>query len=184
MILIVMGVSASGKSTVGQQLAQTLGWTFLEGDDFHPPANVDKMSQGEPLNDRDRWPWLDAIRQTMATLQRQDTSAVITCSALKQSYRDYLRQPATVEAQFVYLKSSPQTLQTRLEQRQGHFMKAAMLESQLATLEEPQAAIVVEVDNSTPPEQVVQAICAQLTENCQPQSANDEGDHDGSQPLE
>ncbi len=163
MILIVMGVSASGKSTIGRLLAQTLNWGFIEGDELHPSVNIQKMSQGQPLSDSDRWPWLDAIRQLIDQLAQHDKSAVITCSALKQSYRDYLCQHHASEVQFIYLKSDPQTLQSRIAQRSGHFMKAGLLQSQLDTLEEPQeAAIVIAVDNSMMPAEVVQTICTHL----------------------
>jgi gluconokinase len=161
MILILMGVSGSGKSTVGRTLAKVLEWDFIEGDDLHPPENVRKMSQGIPLQDSDRWPWLEAIRHNIEALQADDRSAIITCSALKQSYRDLL-QDGLGDLKFIYLKGSRETLQSRLEERQGHFMKEQMLDSQLATLEEPEDAIVMNEDELDSVEQTVQAICDRM----------------------
>lgn len=161
MILILMGVSGSGKSTVGRALAKALQWDFIEGDNLHPSENVRKMSQGIPLHDSDRWPWLKAIRHKIEELQADDCSAVITCSALKQSYRDLL-QDGLSDLKFIYLKGSRETLKSRLEERQGHFMKEQMLDSQLATLEEPEDAIVMNEDELGSVEQTVQAICARL----------------------
>jgi gluconokinase len=143
MIVVVMGVAGSGKTTVGQQLAANLGWRFVEGDDFHPAANVAKMARGQPLTDADRAPWLHALRREMVRSRDRGESLVVTCSALKASYRAILRGDDGAAVQFVYLKVDPAILRQRLQQRQGHFMPASLLASQLAELEEPEDAIVV-----------------------------------------
>jgi gluconokinase len=150
-----MGVAGSGKTTVGCLLASALGWRFYEGDDFHPRANIDKMQHGIPLTDDDRWPWLQALRQVLEACQAQGSSAVLACSALKQTYRDYLTQGGD-EVKLVYLKGSYDLLSQRLAQRRGHFMPAALLTSQFATLEEPRQGLHVDV--STPPDVLVAAI--------------------------
>jgi gluconokinase len=158
LIVIVMGVSGSGKSTVGTLLASALGCTFLEGDAFHPAANVQKMSHGIPLTDEDRAPWLAAIRARLEDSFARGESLVIACSALKQQYRDYLS--ATTPVTWVYLKGSQQMIRARLEHRREHFMKAKMLASQFADLEEPSSAIVADI--SLTPEAIVQRLLPQL----------------------
>jgi len=144
-VLVVMGVSGSGKTTIGQALARRLGYEFVEGDEFHSRANREKMHAGIPLNDDDREPWLAALRTRMSALIARKGSAVVTCSALKRSYRDKLRQAGV---RFVYLKVSRDVLHERLARRRGHFFNPALLESQLATLEEPRDALVVNGDAS------------------------------------
>lgn len=147
-VLVVMGVSGSGKSTVAKPLATRLGWPFQEGDDLHPAANVAKMAAGHPLDDADRAPWLDAIAAWIAAHLRDGTGGVVTCSALRRAYRDRLRQ-AGPGVTFVYLKGSRTVIGERVAQRRGHFMPAALLDSQFATLEEPASdehAIVVDID--------------------------------------
>jgi gluconokinase len=134
-MLVVMGVSGSGKSTIARRLADTLGWDFLDGDDLHPPANVARMRAGVPLEDADRWPWLEAIAAWMAHAQASGRSAVVACSALRRVYRDRLRQAAP-GVRFVYLQVAHAELARRMRGRQ-HFMPPALLGSQLATLEEP-----------------------------------------------
>lgn len=143
MIIIVMGVSGCGKTTVGQQLADRLGWPFFDGDAFHPPANIDKMSRGIPLTDDDRWGWLAAIADRMRELIAQDRSAVFACSALKQKYRDQLSIDPAVR--FVYLKGSYDLIWSRMQQRAGHYMKPNMLASQFEALEEPRDALTLDV---------------------------------------
>lgn len=144
-ILVVMGVSGSGKTTLGTRLARALGWEFLEGDTLHPPWNVEKMSRGIPLDDEDRKPWLAEVRRVMAEHLTQGRSLVITCSALKQSYRDYLAEvDSDGEVIVVYPKGSFDLIQARLAHRKGHYMPASLLESQFATLEEPVDAITVD----------------------------------------
>jgi gluconokinase len=137
-IAVVMGVAGSGKTSVGRQLASALGWAFAEGDDFHPPANVTKMARGTPLTDADRWPWLDAIGRWMAAEAAESHSAVVTCSALKRSYRDRLRM-AWPALRLVYLRVDREELQRRLAARLEHFFPAKLLDSQLHDLEPPQA---------------------------------------------
>lgn len=147
MILIVMGVAGSGKTTIGRALAEELGWPFADADDFHPPANIAKMSAGQPLNDDDRAPWLAAIRRQIDDWITARQSAVITCSALKAAYRDRLAdgQPGV---KFVYLHGDRALLLQRLAQRESHFMKASMLDSQLAALEPPKEALTVDIHAS------------------------------------
>ncbi len=130
-VLVVMGVAGSGKTTVARLLAAQLGWTFAEADDFHPPANVAKMSAGTALTDEDRWPWLDDLR---AWIDADPANAVITCSALRRSYRDVLRR-AEARVRFVHLDGTVAQLSQRLSSRIGHFMPATLLSSQLGTLE-------------------------------------------------
>jgi gluconokinase len=152
MIILLMGVAGSGKTTVGRLLASELGWRFYEGDDFHPRANIDKMQRGMPLTDDDRWPWLQALRDVIDACLAQGTSAVMACSALKQTYRDYLIRGRD-EVKLVYLKGSYDLLSQRLAQRQGHFMPKELLASQFATLEEPQQGLIV--DAAITPEALV-----------------------------
>lgn len=136
--LIVMGVSGSGKSTIGMGLAEALGWDFRDGDAFHPPANVAKMKSGAPLTDDDRWPWLDAIAGHVASLEQQGEHVVIACSALKRAYRDRLRASGA-RLRFVHLAGSFALIDARMKARRDHFMPPSLLESQFATLEEPTA---------------------------------------------
>jgi gluconokinase len=159
MIVIVMGVAGAGKTTIGRLLAGTLGWSFHEGDDFHPPANIAKMSQGIPLTDEDRLPWLLALRRRINECLQSGENAVFACSALKQSYRHLLKE-GDEAITFVYLKVDPQRLAERLEHRSGHFAKSALLPSQLATLEEPEDALTV--DASASPEVIVAEIRKRL----------------------
>jgi carbohydrate kinase (thermoresistant glucokinase family) len=142
-IVLVMGVSGCGKTTTGQALAQELGWRFLDADDFHPETNVAKMASGIPLTDEDRWPWFDRIVAEMRRVSASGQHAVVACSALKQIYRD--RLAAGGDVRVVYLKGDAATIEPRLARRAGHFMPASLLPSQLATLEEPTDAIVVDI---------------------------------------
>lgn len=143
MIAVIMGVSGSGKSTVGQLLAAELHCEFLDGDSLHPAANIEKMSHGIPLTDADRAPWLDAIHVHILESFRRGDHLVVACSALKQRYRDTLAEGAAIT--WVYLKGSYALLLERLRHRQHHFMKPEMLASQFADLEEPADAIVIDV---------------------------------------
>jgi carbohydrate kinase (thermoresistant glucokinase family) len=140
--IIVMGVSGCGKSTIGKALAVKLGWRFLEGDEFHPPANIAKMSAGTPLTNEDRWPWLDALHDELLRAERRGESVVLSCSALRQIYRDRLTA-GLLQARWIYLKGDRAALLRNFAKRSGHFMKAGMLDSQLRTLEEPTNAIVL-----------------------------------------
>ncbi|MEX1071345.1 MAG: gluconokinase [Anaerolineales bacterium] len=145
--IIVMGVSGSGKSTVGKALAVALGWSFYDGDDFMPAVNVEKMGSGKPLTDADRFPWLDILQSLIVEKLAQDESLVLACSSLKEIYRQRLRagNPDTL---FVHLKGDYDLIKSRLEARPDHFMKAGMLQSQFETLEQPKTAIVVDVTGS------------------------------------
>ena len=138
-----MGVSGSGKSTVGPALAAELDWPFLDADSLHPPANVAKMASGIPLTDADRWPWYDRIVAEMRRYAAAGENVVIACSALKQAYRDRLASGGSVRV--VYLKGDAKTIAPRLAGRRGHFMPPSLLASQFATLEEPDNAIVVDI---------------------------------------
>src|SRR4051794_22567568 len=150
MVIVVMGVAGSGKSTVGQVLATSLGWPFCEGDAYHPEANTLKMGGGTALTEEDRAPWLAALRVVIAAALDAHEGLVVSCSALKQSHRGVLRvDPARVR--LVYLKGDPEILRRRLRERQGHFMKEDMLESQLADLEEPAPAEALTLDVELPP---------------------------------
>ncbi len=154
MIIILMGVAGSGKSTIGQLLAGRLGWLFFDGDQFHSPTNIAKMSRGVPLNDADRSDWLAAIADRLRALIDQDQSAVFACSALKEKYRAQLRVSERVR--FVYLRGNYDLIQSRLAQRSDHYMKPALLASQFEALEEPHDALTVDID--VPPGQIVAAI--------------------------
>ena len=148
-VLVIMGVSGSGKSTVAGMLAGRLGWDLAEGDDMHPPANVAKMAAGHPLDDADRWPWLDQIAAWIREHAEAGRPGIITCSALKKSYRDVLRGDHVV---FVDLVGTHDQIAARLTARHGHFMPAGMLDSQIETLEPPSAeedAIRIDVTASS-----------------------------------
>jgi len=160
-VVLLMGVSGTGKTTVGHLLAAELGWDFADGDDYHPAANVEKMRSGIPLTDADREPWLKALREQIAAWIDAGKNAVLACSALKRAYRDRLR--ISPELRLVYLRGTPELLRQRLHTRRGHFMTERMLDSQLETLEEPcesEGAVVVDVDRS--PAQIVKEIRAKL----------------------
>ena len=136
MILVVMGVSGSGKTTIAKALADQLGWAFEEGDDLHPGSDIAKMHSGHPLDDRDRWPWLEKVADWIDGWRQAGKSGVITCSALKRSYRDFLAR-GRPDVRLLYLHGDIELIAARLAARKGHFMPASLLDSQLATLEEP-----------------------------------------------
>jgi cystathionine beta-lyase len=143
MIIVVMGVSGSGKTTIGEALASALGWRFIEGDDFHPPANVEKMRAGHPLTDADRAPWLARLVEVMQAILARGESAVMACSALREAYRAKLAEAGDVR--FVYLAGDFATIAARIAARHHKYMPASLLESQFATLEEPDDAVVVDI---------------------------------------
>ncbi|KVF71834.1 gluconokinase [Burkholderia diffusa] len=161
MILIAMGVSGAGKSRIGEMLAERLSCSYTDGDAFHSAANKEKMHNGIPLTDDDRWPWLRTIRAAIEEKQRAGETAVFTCSSLKRSYRDVLRGSDT-DVRFVYLKGSFEVLHERLKTRTGHFFDPSLLKSQLDTLEEPgpDEAIVVSIELT--PEQIVDQVMLKL----------------------
>ena len=160
MVILLMGVSGSGKTTVGQLLALQLEWEFADGDDYHPAANIEKMRNGIPLTDAERAPWLETLRALVDGWISAKRNAVLACSALKRTYREILRIGPNVKV--VYLKGTPELLQQRLHARVGHFMTERMLQSQLATLEEPQNEDAVVVDISQSPAEIVAEIRARL----------------------
>ncbi len=154
-----MGVAGAGKTTVGKLLASQLGWKFADGDDYHPAVNLEKMRNGIPLTDADRAPWLEILRSLIGEWVTEGKSAVLACSALKRAYRERLQ--VGPEVRVVYLKGELALLQSRMRARHGHFMTERMLESQLATLEEPEDAVVVDVVRS--PEEIVAEIRRKLS---------------------
>ena len=155
-VLVVMGVSGTGKSTVAGLLAGWLGWDLEEGDDLHPAANVAKMHAGQPLDDDDRWPWLDRIAAWISDHLKDGNPGVITCSALKRSYRDRLRAPGVV---FVHISGTREEIYQRISKRQDHFMPPSLLDSQLATLEplgEDESGVVIDLGQR--PQEEAQAV--------------------------
>jgi gluconokinase len=146
--LVVMGVSGTGKSTLGRALSKSLAWRFVEGDDFHPEENLEKMSLGEPLNNDDRRPWLDKLNREIQNDQRRGVCSILACSALKKRYRDRLTHGLD-GVQFVFLCGTRDVILDRLRNRRGHFMPSDLLDSQIAALEPPEDAIFVSVELST-----------------------------------
>jgi gluconokinase len=143
MIVVVMGVCGCGKTTVGKALAAALGWRFFDADDFHPPANIEKMAAGIPLTDTDRWPWLDRLAAELGATERAGGHAVLACSALRQAYRDRLAVAGDVR--FVHLRGDRATIAARVAARPGHYMPATLVDSQFAALELPAEAIDVDI---------------------------------------
>jgi gluconokinase len=158
MIVIVMGVVGAGKTTVGRLLAEQLGWEFADADDFHPPANVEKIRRGRALSDSDRQPWLQRLREAIARWIAEKQNVVLACSALKRGYRKELEVGA--EVRFVYLKGSADVIAKRLRSRHGHFADEKILASQFADLEEPEGSVAVEIAST--PEQIVAEIRKKL----------------------
>jgi gluconokinase len=160
-IIIIFGVSGAGKTTVGKLLARESGWRFVEADDFHPAANIEKMRSGRPLTDEDRWPWLDCLRKQIEQLLAAGENAVLACSALKRAYRDRLR--VSDEIKFVFLRGNYALVEKQLRGRRRHFMNPDLLQSQFDDLEEPQAdeyALTVALGRT--PEEIVEEIKAKL----------------------
>jgi len=160
MIVVLMGVSGSGKTTVGKILAHDLGWTFVEADDYHPAANVEKMRRGVPLDDDDRRPWLQALRERIDEAVERGEDVVLACSALKHSYQDYLEKHHPDNVRYVHLRGSEELIRRRLAERKGHFMNPGLLHSQFETLEPPGDAL--QVDIAPPPEVIAAEVRRQL----------------------
>jgi gluconokinase len=159
MIVVLMGVTGSGKTTIGRLLAEQLGWKFLDADDFHPAANVAKMRTGIPLDDADRWPWLDAINRAVRDTVSQASGVVLGCSALKRAYRERLASGLT-DLRWVHLKGDFDVIRPRLEQRKGHYMNPSLLRSQFEALEEPEHALTLDIRET--PERLAQRIAAAI----------------------
>ena len=157
MIILVMGVTGSGKTTVGKMLASRLGWVYLDADNFHSAENVEKMRRGVPLSDADREPWLGAIHAALLKCAGENRDAVLACSALKQSYRE--RLGAGVELRVVYLKGTYEEIAARLQRRTGHFAGEGILAGQFAVLEEPRGALVVRIGDA---KEIVGAVLRRL----------------------
>ena len=167
MILVIMGVSGCGKTTIAKGLCGRLGWQYQEGDALHPPANVEKMKAGHPLTDEDRWPWLRRIAEKIDEWRVKRVSGVVTCSALKRAYRDIIigQRPDVL---LVYPKGSKELIASRIAHRHAHFMPASLLDSQFATLEEPspdENPLIVDIDQT--PDQIVDEVVERLRERGQ-----------------
>ena len=159
MIVILIGVTGCGKTTVGTMLANVCGWDFHDADDFHPAENVAKMKSGAPLNDEDRWPWLERLNTFLLDSERQGKSLVLACSALKQVYRDCLARGCAA-ARFVFLDGEIELIRARLAARQGHYMNPKLLDSQFAILERPREALRLDLVQS--PAELVRSIRERL----------------------
>ena len=161
-ILVVMGVSGSGKTTIAERIAAARGWTLLEGDAFHPPANVAKMAVGTPLTDADRWPWLHAIAAAIDAHRARGESAVVACSALRRVYRDILIGPRA-DVRLIYLLGDQTSIAARVRTREGHFMPPSLLGSQFQTLEEPAPEeYPIIIDTGGKPDDIASAILEQM----------------------
>ena len=159
MIIVITGVTGSGKTTIGKLLAAEMHWKFYEGDDFHPPANIEKLRRGDPLDDQDRLPWLTAIRDTIRAAIDRGEDAVVACSALKESYRRMLR--ISPDVIMVHLEADPELIEKRLKHRSGHFMNPVLVQSQFETLEEPEGAL--QIYAGLAPAEIVGAIRSRLS---------------------
>ncbi len=158
MIIVLMGVTGSGKTTVGQNLAASLGWQYFDADEFHSAANIEKMKSGVPLNDADRKPWLESLQRVIRDSLKKAEPAVLACSALKESYRDMLLIDERVR--FVYLKGDYDLIKERLRARSDHYMNPDLLDSQFETLEEPNDALQIDIGSS--PDAIVEIIRQRL----------------------
>jgi len=159
MIIVITGVTGSGKTTIGKLLATQLRWKFYEGDDFHPLINLEKLRRGEPLDDQDRLPWLTAIRDTIRAAIARGENAIVACSALKESYRQMLR--VSPDVIMVHLQADPELIQKRLKHRTRHFMNPVLVQSQFETLEEPEGALQIHAGFS--PAEIAGAIRSRLS---------------------
>jgi gluconokinase len=159
MIVILMGVSGVGKTTIGEILSVKLSWPLFDADQFHSAASIEKMRNGIPLEDADRWPWLDRMNAMLREHEARGESVLLACSALKQVYRDRLSK-GTAELRWIFLKGRFELIQARLEARKGHYMKAGLLESQFAALEEPGDALNVDIDDT--PDAIADSILRRL----------------------
>lgn len=159
MIVIVMGVTGVGKTTVGELLGAKTGWPLYDADAYHSAANVAKMRAGIPLTDEDRWPWLDRLNASLREAESRGESAILACSALKQRYRERLQQ-GLPGVRWIYLKGDIELIRSRLQQRKGHYMNPALLQSQFDALEPPDDAVTVDVGGE--PEALVQRVLASL----------------------
>ncbi len=154
-----MGVSGSGKTTIGKRLSDKLGWDFYDADDFHPQANIDKMSRGVPLTDADRLPWLEKLNKLILEYIGKNRPVVVSCSALKNSYRELLLRNVS-PAVLVYLRGDHDLIKERMQQRQDHYMRAHLLDSQFESLEEPEDAIIIDIEAN--PEAIINTILQSL----------------------
>jgi gluconokinase len=170
-VIVLMGVAGAGKTTIGTELAQRLGWRFYDADDLHSDANRRKMAAGVPLTDADRAPWLEAIRTLIDRCVRDSTPAVLACSALKRSYRDAITRDAITRdvittdppvVRFVFLDGPPELIAQRLAARKDHFFDPALLQTQLDTLEIPDDKVAITADISPPPSEIVEAVIQRL----------------------
>lgn len=160
-LFVVMGVAGSGKSSIGAGVAAAMGGTYIDGDDFHPRSNIEKMANGQPLNDDDRWPWLEMVATELAKL---DGIGLVGCSALKRAYRDFITVKAGAPVRFIYLDGSKSLIAGRMASREGHFMPTSLLDSQFAALEVPaidENAVAIDISGSE--EQVVAQIVAAIS---------------------
>jgi gluconokinase len=155
MVIVFTGVSGAGKTTVGKLMAETLDWPFYDADNYHPPANIAKMSAGVALIDEDRVAWLESLRNLIRSVSARGENAILACSALKHAYREVMRSAGEVRC--VLLHADERLIRERLKTRQGHFMNPTLIDSQFETLEEPQSAIVL--DAALPPSELVRQAC-------------------------
>ncbi|MCB0322351.1 MAG: gluconokinase [Bdellovibrionales bacterium] len=161
MVIVLMGVTGCGKTTVGKILAQELNWHFYDADDFHPEENVEKMRKGIPLNDEDRLPWLEALRNLINQAHQEEFNAILACSALKENYREMLSHELK-PVKFIYLRGPEELIQDRLNARQGHYMNPKLLPSQFAALEEPSPDKAIHIDIAPSPQQIADSIRSEL----------------------
>lgn len=155
-VIVMMGVSGCGKTTVGKLVAEELGWEFVEGDEYHSPENIAKMSSGQPLNDEDRFDWMNALNKKISEMLSSGKSGVVACSALKQKHRKHLARNWEDQVLYIHIKGTFDEIHQRMEAREGHYMKAGMLRSQFEALEPPED--VPAYDASLTPEQIKSAI--------------------------